>query len=142
MAGDLIQLLREHGITPSPQRLAVAAYVLRTADHPTADEVWKRLRTGPQSPALSRATVYNTLNLFVQKGLLRQFALADGRVLFDPNTGPHHHFLDEETGRLHDVPWEALDLRMAAHLDDFEVRRVQVVLRGRRKPRAGPGVSP
>lgn len=142
MADDLIQLLREHGITPSPQRLAVAAYVLQTADHPTADEVWKRLRTGSESPALARATVYNTLNLFVQKGLLQQFALTDGRVLFDRNTRPHHHFFDEETGRLHDLPWEAVDLRVAAHLDDLDVRRVQVVLRGRRKPRGAPGVSP
>jgi Fur family iron response transcriptional regulator len=141
MPDNLIQMLREHGIAPSAQRLAVAAYVLHTTDHPSADEVWNKLRGSSEAPGLARATVYNTLNLFVRKGLLQQFALTDGRALFDPNTHPHHHFLDEETGRLHDLPWDAVDLRMAGHLGEFDVRGIQVILRGRHTPpesRASP----
>ena len=61
-------------------------------------------------PMLSRATVYNTLNLFVEKGLLRALVLAEGKVVFDPKTDAHHHFIDETTGAIHDVPWDALEV--------------------------------
>jgi Fur family iron response transcriptional regulator len=133
MCSDLIQLLRHHGINPSQQRVAVGEYVLFTADHPTADQVWARVKGRSGVRMLARATVYNTLNLFVEKGLLQQFALAGGRVVFDPNTTPHHHFLDEADGQIHDIPWDALDVRNLANLDGFEVRSYQVVIRGRRR---------
>jgi Fur family transcriptional regulator, iron response regulator len=124
-----VQLLRERGIQPSAQRVAVGTYVLDTADHPSADQVFARVRR--TFPMLSRATVYNTLNLFVAKGLLRELVVAEGRVLFDPKTKPHHHFVDEATGELVDLPWDALEVRQAAPLP-FAVRDVQVVLRGRK----------
>jgi Fur family iron response transcriptional regulator len=128
---DLAALLREHGIKPSAQRLAVAGYVLHTLDHPSADQVFARVRAA--APALSRATVYNTLNLFVAKGLLRPMALDGGKVLFDPNVAPHHHFVDEATGEIHDVPWNALEVSGDGALRGLDVREVQVVLRGRRR---------
>ena len=71
---------------------------------------------------LSRATVYNTLNLFTEKGLLRELVLAEGKVVFDPKLDPHHHFLDEETGEIVDVPWSALDVRRVHSLNGFDVR--------------------
>jgi Fe2+ or Zn2+ uptake regulation protein len=86
---------------------------------------------------ISRATVYNTLNLFVEKGLLARHVLAPGRVVFDPNVQRHHHFIEDATGRIHDVPWDALDVRRVEALRGFEVREYQVVLRGRRTGR-GP----
>jgi Fe2+ or Zn2+ uptake regulation protein len=125
--------LQRSGIQPSPQRLAVAEYVLSTHEHPTAEEVWARVKA--QAPLVSRATVYNTLNLFVRKGLLRQVQLAEGRVGFDPNLEPHHHFIDELTGVVHDVPWDALEVKRVEALRGMEVREYQVVLRGR-SPRA------
>ena len=88
-------------------------------------------------PMISRATVYNTLNLFVDHGLLRQHLLAEGRVVFDPNTAPHHHFVDDATGAILDVPWEAVDVRRVEDLDGLDVREFQVVMRGRKKGR-GP----
>ncbi len=96
MTSQVIARLREKGIQPSAQRVAVAEYVLSTQDHPSADQVWERVRS--KIPVLSRATVYNTLNLFVEKGLLREVVLGEGRVAFDPNTAPHHHLIDRETG--------------------------------------------
>lgn len=130
MATPLTEQLRAHGIQPSAQRLAVADYVLRTLDHPSADEVLARVRG--RVPMISRATVYNTLNLFVEKGLLRQFVLAEGRLVFDPHVAPHHHFVDDESGAIHDVPWEALEVRRVEKLQGLDVREYQVVLRGRR----------
>ncbi|HEU4384768.1 MAG TPA: transcriptional repressor [Anaeromyxobacteraceae bacterium] len=127
---DLGHELRRYGIQPSAQRMAVAEYVLSTDEHPSADQVWARVRA--DFPMISRATVYNTLNLFVRKGLLRQLTLAEGRVVFDPHLGPHHHFIDDATGAIHDVPWEAVEVRNVENLKGVDVREYQVVMRGRR----------
>ena len=129
MTSQAIARLREKGIQPSAQRVAVAEYVLSTQDHPSADQVWERVRS--RLPVLSRATVYNTLNLFVEKGLLRQLVLAEGKVVFDPNVDAHHHFIDEATGAIHDVPWDALEVKHVERLRGFDVAEYQVVLRGR-----------
>ena len=136
MGTPLADRLQQCGIQPSPQRLAVAELVLVTEAHPTAEEVWAAVKA--RAPLVSRATVYNTLNLLVRKGLLRQVQLDEGRVGFDPNLQPHHHFIDEATGVVHDIPWDALEVRRVDALRGMEVREYQVVLRGRRgRVRAG-----
>lgn len=129
MKRGISEALRGNGIQPSAQRLAVAEYVLETKDHPSADQVWTKVRR--RAPMISRATVYNTLNLLVEKGLLRQLVLAEGRIVFDPHVAPHHHFVDDETGAILDVPWEALDVHRVEALRGMDVREYQVVLRGR-----------
>jgi Fe2+ or Zn2+ uptake regulation protein len=137
VSANLPEVLRSHGIQPSAQRLAVAAYVLDTEAHPSAEQVWGRVRE--RFPMISRATVYNTLNLFVEKGLLRQLALSEGKVVFDPKVEPHHHFIDEATGAIHDVPWDSVDVRRVADLKGLDVREYQVVMRGRKKARGERG---
>lgn len=132
MTDPVLERLKSRGIQPSAQRVAIARYVLATDEHPSADRVWERVRA--ELPVVSRATVYNTLNLFVDKGLLRELVLAEGRVVFDPVVERHHHFIDERTGRIHDVPWDALTVSDVDALAGFEVHEYQVVLRGRRAP--------
>ncbi len=130
MKRETLQALTEHGIQPSAQRVAVADYVLYTTDHPSADQVWAAVKRG--FPMLSRATVYNTLNLFTKKGLLRELVLAEGKVVFDPKLEAHHHFVDEDSGEILDVPWSALDVHRVDSLNGFDVREYQVVMRGRK----------
>jgi Fe2+ or Zn2+ uptake regulation protein len=130
MKAQVIKVLRDRGIQPSAQRVAVAQYALTTEDHPSADQVWARVRKS--FPMISRATVYNTLNLFVAKGLLQPLVLAEGKVVFDPKVDRHHHFIDEDTGSIHDVPWQALEVKNIQALRGYDVRQYQVVLRGRR----------
>jgi len=84
MDKEVVALLTEHGIQPSAHRVAVAQCVLTTHDHPSADRVWARVRD--RFPMISRATVYNTLHLFVEKHLLRELHLAPDSVVFDANT--------------------------------------------------------
>lgn len=127
---DVVRLLRDKGVQPSAQRVAVAKYALKTHDHPSADEVFERVKRS--FPMISRATVYNTLNLFVEKGLLARHVLAEGKVVFDCEVEPHHHFVDDATGRIHDVPWDAIQVGPVDRLAGFDVREYQVVLRGRR----------
>lgn len=134
---DSITILQQHGIQPSAQRVAVADYVLRTLEHPSADLVWSRVKG--RVPYISRATVYNTLNLFVAKGLLRALTLAEDSVVFDPNVERHHHLVDEETGTIHDIPWEKVQVCNVEAVKGFVIHDYQVVMRGtakgsRRKP--------
>jgi Fe2+ or Zn2+ uptake regulation protein len=126
---SLEERLRAAGVRPSAQRMAVAQYVLTTDDHPSAEQVLTRVTE--KFPFLSRATVYNTLNLFVREGLLRQLVLSEGNVVFDPKLDRHHHFIDDETGRIEDVPWESVRIG-DVRLEGYRVRETMVVLRGRR----------
>ena len=127
---ELAETLRKHGVKPSAQRLAVAAYVLKTEEHPVAEQVWQRVRA--RFPMLSRATVYNTLNLFVRQGLLRQLTLDGGSVVYDPRTEAHHHFIDETSGQIHDIPWDALRVENVEAVHGVEVHEYMVVMRGKR----------
>ncbi len=125
---ELIERLKEAGVQPSAQRLAVAEFVLETEQHPSADQVLEQVQNA--LPMLSRATVYNTLHLFVEKGLLRQLVISEGRVVFDPRLEPHHHFIDDETGDIEDVPWSAVKVGDVTGLKGYEVREYMVVMRG------------
>jgi Fur family transcriptional regulator, iron response regulator len=125
---DTATTLRDSGIQPSAQRVAVGEYVLYTLEHPSADLVWKRVRE--RFPWISRATVYNTLNLFVDKGLLQRLNLSEDSVVFDPIIETHHHFIDEKSGAIHDVPWDRVQVCNIDSLREFEVHDYQVVMRG------------
>ena len=133
MKRDAVELLNSHGIQPSAQRIVVARYVLFTDEHPSADTVWARVKAG--FPMISRATVYNTLNLFVEKGLLRELHLSPDSIVFDPKTEAHHHFIDEDSGRIYDVPWDKVRVCDVEHIEGFEIHDYQVVMRGKKKGR-------
>ncbi len=131
MKHDVVQLLTGRAIQPSAHRVAVAQYVLSTEDHPSAERVWESVKA--RFPMISRATVYNTLNLFVEKGLLRELHLSPDSVVFDPNTDPHHHLIDEETGSIHDISWDRVKVAAIANVDGYEIHDYQVVMRGTKK---------
>jgi Fe2+ or Zn2+ uptake regulation protein len=128
---DAISILRQCDIQPTPQRIAVVECVLNTKSHPTADDVLISARR--KCPTVSRATVYNTLNLLVEKGLIGMQTIREGAVVFDPNVEKHHHFIDDDTGDIYDIPWDQLEIRGKEKLKDFEISEFQVILRGRRK---------
>ena len=131
MKHNLREVLDEHGVRPSAHRLAVADYVLTAEDHPSADRVWRTV--AKTFPAISRATVYNTLNLFVLKGLLREVHLSADSVVFDPRLETHHHFIDEETGAIHDIGWDRVQVCNLESLRGYKIRDYQVVMRGRKR---------
>jgi len=128
---DAISILRQCAIQPTPQRIAVVEYVLKSKTHPSADEVLSYARK--KCPTVSRATVYNTLNLLVEKRLIGMQTIKEGAVVFDPNLKRHHHFVDDETGDIYDIPWDQLEVKGKEKLKDFEIIEFQVILRGRRK---------
>lgn len=141
MSREIAERLRRLGILPSAQRVAIAEYVLSTCTHPCAEDVFQAIRT--EVPMISLATVYNTLHLFAEKGLLRELSIAEGKVVYDCHVEPHHHMVDVETGAIHDLPWSSVQVSQAEEAAaglGFEVSEYQVVLRGKR--RADPGTPP
>lgn len=131
MTGNVVELLVQRGIQPSAHRVAVGQYVLATDEHPSAELVWSRVKE--RFPMISRATVYNTLNLFVEKGLLRELHLTAESVVFDPNVDRHHHLIDEESGRIYDIPWGDVEVCNITRMAGYEISDYQVVMRGRKK---------
>lgn len=132
---DIPESLERNGIQPSAQRLAIARYVLRTNSHPTADRVWMKVREN--FPYVSRGPVYNALSLFLRKGWLRQHLVDEAGAVFDPNTERHHHFVDEKTGRIHDIERDQLNVTGLDSLSDLEITEYMVLVRGHRRDRSG-----
>jgi Fur family iron response transcriptional regulator len=128
-------VLKRSGINATAQRIAICRFVLCDAEHPSAEDV--KLWVDQNFPKMSLATVYNTLRILVEAGLLRELRLPHSEaVLYDNNLTAHYHFLDEETGELLDV--DPADIRLEPALTaDYRVHSVEVLLRGTRHPSAG-----
>ena len=99
---EFAAILRRHGINPTHQRIEIARVLLENREHLAADQILARVNANYAET--SKATVYNTLKLFVRKKLLRELIVDPDRVVYDPNTAPHHHFYDVSSGRLSDIP--------------------------------------
>ena len=99
---DVADRLRAAGIPVTLQRLAIANALFERPVHMTAEQLLKQVKA--RVPETSRATVYNSLKLFVDKGLVKELVVDPGRVVFDSNTEPHFHLYDIVTGNLTDVP--------------------------------------
>lgn len=95
------ELLRQHGIRPSVQRIAVMDYLLTHRTHPTADEIYGALASS--IPTLSKTTIYNTLALFVTQGAATHITIDPRGARFDGDTSVHGHFLCTRCGSLHDI---------------------------------------
>lgn len=120
--------LQAGGIQPTAQRLAVAEVLLSQPQHMTAEQVHAHVNTHIRH--VSVATVYNTLKLFVERGLLREVVVDPGRVYYDSTVTEHHHFFNTATGELTDVPAGAIDFaRLPDVPDDTELDGVDVVIR-------------
>jgi Fur family iron response transcriptional regulator len=133
--GDVVRLLRQHGITPTAQRVVIASAMLARPQHLTADQVLDLTRESGRK--VSKATVYNTLGLFARKGLIRELSVDSNRAFYDSSTHTHAHFYNIHTQELHDVPEGALEIELPTSAPaGTEIERVEVVVHVRPK-RAG-----
>jgi Fur family iron response transcriptional regulator len=99
---ETANLLRRYGITPTHPRIEIANVLFSRREHLCADQILSLVNA--RYAESSKATVYNTLKLFVEKKLVRELIVDPARIVYDPNTEPHHHLYDVATGRLTDVP--------------------------------------
>lgn len=138
---DVSQCLRQAGIQPTPQRVAIARTLLLAPVHLRADTVWQLARQ--HYPKLSRATVYNTLQLLVDKGLLRALRLDAEHTVYDSRTDAHSHIYHEDTGHLEDLPGTALPWpQMPALAPHLELMGVDMILRVRCRAGVAPVPAP
>ena len=126
----VLSLLEEHGIMPTPQRLKIASILLERPQHLSADDIIDRLRT--IRAGVSKATVYNTLNLFSERGLVREVMVDPARKFYDSTTHPHHHFYNVDSGELSDIPDAEVSFRELPQLPEGTEREsVEVLIRVR-----------
>ena len=124
--------LEVHGVRPTAQRIRMAEVMLAAPCHMTAEQVLAALRLS--AARVSKATVYNTLKLFVERGLVRQIHLDPDRCVYDSTREPHHHFQNLDTGEMIDIrPDELAFARMPSLPPGTEIAGVDVVIRLRRR---------
>ena len=120
------------GIRPTAQRVRIASLLLSAPQHLSAEQILANLRSS--GTRVSKATVYNTLNLFASRGLIRQLSVDGSRAWFDSNVDPHYHFHDLASGALIDVPVPEVEFsRLPAPPPGTEVAGIDLVIRLRKK---------
>lgn len=127
---DILSLLKDHGVMPTPQRMEVAEVLLDRAQHLSADQIMDKLRdVGSQ---VSKATVYNTLKLFSEKALVKECNVDPDRKFYDSSTHAHHHFYHVDTGQLSDIPADQVSIMSLPDLPEgTEQESVEVLIRVR-----------
>jgi len=130
--------VRAAGLKLTPQRMAIVKELASDETHPTAQEIFERLRPG--LPTMSFATVYNTLGALSEAGLCAAMSLSPGSGRFDPNMSPHHHVVCDVCGAVRDVPgtapltegqFESSTARAIAQVaPGFDIRSVERIFRG------------
>ncbi len=124
------ELLQSREITPTQQRLEIGAILFSGPQHFSAEQVLQLVNEG--GAQVSKATVYNTLRLFAEKGLVREVIIDPAKVFFDSNTRPHHHLYDISTGELSDISADEIGFsRLPSLPENVDVEAVEVVVRVR-----------
>jgi Fur family iron response transcriptional regulator len=129
---DIAKLLEAHGLRATQQRLQVAEILISVPAHLTADQIIAMVRNA--GARVSKATVYNTLHVLAEYGLVRPLHLDPTRVVYDSKLAPHHHFHNTETGELVDIAPEDIALTILPEPPPgTEIAGVEVVIRIRHK---------
>ncbi|MFN3406974.1 MAG: Fur family transcriptional regulator [Caldimicrobium sp.] len=115
------------GLKLTPQRLAILEYLEQTREHPSAEDIYNALKD--RFPSMSFATIYNTLEVLIKKGLVKELPLDSSKKRFDPFTHPHHHFVCKKCGKIMDVE-KHFDIAIPDDLNDVEIEEFQVVFTG------------
>jgi len=124
--------LRASGVKPTKQRLEIGMLLFAEARHMSADRIIADLKS--EGSRVSKATVYNTLNLFTSHNLIREVSVDPERQFYDSTTGPHHHFYNVDTGELIDIGLGELAFSQLPDLPPgTEAQDVEVVVRVRNR---------
>ena len=127
---DIGNYLKEHGIKPSYQRIKIFEYLRSTKSHPTVDEIFKEIVKG--IPTLSKTTIYNTLSLFIEKGIVTVITIEENETRYDADTSMHGHFKCKSCEKVYDFYINISREDMDA-LEGFEVDEKHLYFKGKCK---------
>jgi Fur family iron response transcriptional regulator len=128
----VLSLFDRHGILPTPQRVEIAGVLLERPQHLSAEQIIDALKAS--GSGVSKATVYNTLNLFAERGLVKEVMVDPKRKFYDSTTHAHHHFYNVDSGELSDIPEGQVAFENLPELPEGTEREsVEVLIRVRDK---------
>ncbi|MDD4422900.1 MAG: transcriptional repressor [Eubacteriales bacterium] len=111
----------------SHQRLRILEYLTQNRCHPNAEQIFTALHK--DIPTLSKTTIYNTLRVLVEAGLVRIITIEDNEVRYDINTDDHGHFKCESCGKIYDFNIDMSSL-VSEDLVDFKINDKNVYFKG------------
>ena len=126
--------LRSAGVRLTPQRIEIGMLLLAGPCH-SADQILSQLRDAGRP--VCKATIYNTLNLFSRRGIIREVAVNPSRLVYDSTTEFHHHFYNDDTGELTDIDPAELEIKKLPRLPrGTEAHGVELIVRLKNKPKS------
>lgn len=112
----IVKLFQSKGVKPTVQRLKIFEYLSKEVNHPSAEMIYENVLK--EIPTISKTTVYNTLNLFLKKGLVSVVTITGTEIRYDVECKPHHHFLCKKCGKI-------INLDVHCPISDGKVNIVQ-----------------
>jgi Fur family ferric uptake transcriptional regulator/Fur family peroxide stress response transcriptional regulator len=120
--------LREFGVKPSVQRIAIMEHLIKYPVHPTADMIYAELF--PSIPTLSKTTVYNTLKLLSEQGAVQTITIDEKNLRYDADISVHAHFKCKKCGRVYDFSVKYIDLLQITGAKGFLITESQLYYKG------------
>ena len=116
----IIELLRKKGLRITTQRLAVYKFILSRKDHPSADQIYQELKN--QYPTISLGTIYKTLHLLKELGLLQELGFPEGSIRYDPDMELHINMVCSKCGKIYDHKTENVKKLWNAILSELNIK--------------------
>jgi len=130
---QVVKRLSSHEITPTRQRVDIGMCLFDCDQHITADQLLERVNQR-KAGEVSKATIYNTLGLFAEKGLLREVVVDPNKLVYDTNTSHHYHIYNLDSGKLNDVEAAKVPLAMLPAVEEgLEIEDIDIIIRVRNK---------
>ena len=117
---SIIGFFREKGLKITSQRLAICKFILSRKDHPTAEKIYQELRN--EYPTISLGTIYKTLHLLKDLGLIQELGFNEGSVRYDPDMELHINMVCSKCGIISDYKAEKVEKLWNAIISDIRIK--------------------
>ncbi|NLW25350.1 MAG: transcriptional repressor [Clostridia bacterium] len=124
---NIEEYLKENGVKPSYQRIKIFEYLIKNKNHPKVETIFQELVQ--EIPTLSKTTVYNTLKLFLEKGIVQPILIEENEVRYDADITTHAHFKCEKCGEVYDFRVNLSQLKIEG-LEEFQVKESHIYFKG------------
>jgi Fe2+/Zn2+ uptake regulation proteins len=125
---EIKEYLKKAGVKASFQRIAIMSFLIKNPIHPTVDVIFNNLQ--PSIPTLSKTTIYNTLKLLEDQGLIRSLLIDEKNVRYDADLSSHAHFKCKKCGLLMDVPFDFFEPKVFEKRYPLQITSTEIYLQG------------